>query len=64
MNQFWTNDQKNFVKKFAAQLSDTKLAEKLSEMTGKNISKAAARKLRQRLGVKKLGIGKTFKLDD
>jgi hypothetical protein len=64
MNQFWTQQQKKIIKDFSKNHSDLQLAEFLTQMTGKIISKDAARKLRQRLGVKKIGTGHTFRLDD
>lgn len=53
MNKVWTESDKNFVKTNAKKLTDKEMAVKLSEMTGRNVTKEAARKLRQRLGIQK-----------
>ena len=54
----WTDEEKAFVKHYAGHLTDDQLTEELSTRRDEPISKAAVRKMRQRLGVaKKCGRG-------
>lgn len=53
MNQVWTESDKNFVKTNANRLTDRELAVELGKISGRNVTLAAARKLRQRLGINK-----------
>ena len=54
MNAVWTEQEKEFVKQNAGVLTDKEGAEKLSRVTGRNITLHAWRKQRQKIGISKM----------
>ena len=53
MNSVWREEHKQFIRDNASTMTDKEIAEELSNMTGRNVTMQAARKQRQKLGVKK-----------
>lgn len=53
MNIKWTEKEKEYVREHAAHMKDAKLAEELTEMTGRVVTLDAVRKVRQKLGLRK-----------
>jgi len=49
----WTEAEKNFIKDSINIMSDNELANKLSQMTGENISVAMIRRQRRKFGISK-----------
>ncbi len=54
MGKRWTQDEQNFVRENAHKFTDVELARQLTQFTGREISFSYTRKLRQRLGIRKL----------
>ena len=53
MNIKWTDDERQFIRDNAAFMKDKELAEKISEMSNREVTLDAVRKVRQKLGIKK-----------
>lgn len=53
MNKKWSIQEEQYIKKYANLLSDSELAIRLTEMTGRNITLNAVRRKRQKMGLKK-----------
>tara|TARA_R110002110_G_scaffold169863_1_gene371795 strand:+ start:1959 stop:2201 length:243 start_codon:yes stop_codon:yes gene_type:complete len=53
MNKVWTNEEKEFIKNNAGQMTDKVLSVKLSRITGRNVTLQAVRKQRQKMGISK-----------
>jgi len=53
MNKKWSIEEENFLKENVGILTDAKLANKLTELTGRAVSMLSVRKKRQKLGLKK-----------
>lgn len=55
MNNVYTQAETNWVKEHATGMTDKRLRQAFEDEFGRSVSFAAMRKLRQRLGVKKIG---------
>lgn len=53
MNQIWTAIERDFIRTNAGKMTDEKMASELTKRSGRFISKAAARKQRQKMNLKK-----------
>ena len=53
MNIKWTEKEKEYVRENAAHTKDVRLAEELTEMSGRIVTLEAVRKVRQKLGLRK-----------
>lgn len=53
MNKTWTNTEKQFLQDKAETMKDSEITAELQRLTGRNISVAAVRKQRQRMGLAK-----------
>ena len=54
MNIKWTVEEKDFIKNNAAFMKDRDLAQQISNESGRSITVDALRKVRQKLGIKKI----------
>ena len=54
MNRIWTDQEKEFVRQNANILTDKEGSERLSKITGRNITLHAWRKQRQKIGISKM----------
>lgn len=53
MNKKWTDQDKDLIKQLAVTTKDKDMPDKIKALLGKDVTFAAYRKLRQRLGIKK-----------
>jgi hypothetical protein len=53
MNKVWKDSEKQFVRDNCARMTDKVLSEKLTDITGRNVTIHSIRKLRQSLGLRK-----------
>ncbi len=53
MNSIWSDEEKDFVRVNAGILTDSQIAKKLTEDTGRQVSLQAARKQRQKMKLRK-----------
>ena len=54
MNKTWTETEKQYIRENAGVLKDCKVADMLTQMTGRKISIQSVRKQRQKLGIYKV----------
>ena len=54
MNTVWSEEEREFVRQNSAILTDKEGSERLSKITGRNITLHSWRKQRQKLGVSKM----------
>ena len=58
MNIKWTESEKDYIRANAAHMKDKDLAERLTSISGRDVTLDAVRKVRQKLGItKKSGRG-------
>lgn len=53
MNSVWTEEEKEYIRRYAGTMTDEAIATQLSKMTGREVSLQAARKQRQKMDIKK-----------
>jgi hypothetical protein len=54
MNIVWNEKERNYIKEKAGDMTDAEIAAELSGMTGRHITLQAARRQRQRMGIRKM----------
>ncbi len=55
MHRIWSDTERRFIRENVEKMTDKKLSEKLSQITGRHISLQALRKQRQKMGISKYG---------
>lgn len=54
MNIKWSETEKNFIRENAHRLKDSEIATELTASSGRHVTLQSVRKMRQKLGIKKL----------
>jgi hypothetical protein len=54
MNVVWNDDERMYIRKHAASMTDAEIAEELSRKTGRKVTLQGARRQRQRMGIRKM----------
>jgi hypothetical protein len=62
MNEVWSEAEKEFIRQNAGTMKDEELAATLSRVTGRAVTLDAVRHVRARMGIKKLGVGGSFRM--